>query len=304
MNNKGIYAASLTPFTSSFEPEISVLISHAQWLLENGADGVALLGSTGEANSMTLKQRQAIIEKSTLKLPLTKLLIGTGSCSLHDAIKLTKVSIDAGVYAVLILPPFYYKPQSDDSIIRFYSELIASVNDSRLRIIFYNFPKFTGYNFDHNVIVKMKQRFGEIAFGIKDSSGNWENMLSITKNVKNFSVFSGTETFLLENLLNGGAGCITATANIIATECQQVFQAWKNEQIEDGHQLQNKLTLLRKVFESYPFVSGLKSIFADQQKSKKWVHMMSPFDKLTKEQLDEMKEKIKDLGLDISKRLS
>jgi len=304
MNNKGIYAASLTPFTSSFEPEISVLISHAQWLLENGADGVALLGSTGEANSMTLKQRQAIIEKSTLKLPLTKLLIGTGSCSLHDAIKLTKVSIDAGVYAVLILPPFYYKPQSDDSIIRFYSELINSVNDSRLRIIFYNFPKFTGYNFDHNVILKMKQSFGEIAFGIKDSSGNWENMLDITKNVKNFSVFSGTETFLLENLLNGGAGCITATANIIATECQQVFQAWKNEQIEDGHQLQNKLTLLRKVFESYPFVSGLKSIFADQQKSKKWVHMMSPFDKLTKEQLDEMKEKIKDLGLDISKRLS
>ena len=304
MNNKGIYAASLTPFTSSFEPEISVLISHAQWLLENGADGVALLGSTGEANSMTLKQRQAIIEKSTLKLPLTKLLIGTGSCSLHDAIKLTKVSIDAGVYAVLILPPFYYKPQSDDSIIRFYSELIASVNDSRLRIIFYNFPKFTGYNFDHNVILKMKQNFGEIAFGIKDSSGNWKNMLSITKNVKNFSVFSGTETFLLENLLNGGAGCITATANIIATECQQVFKAWKNEQIEDGHQLQNKLSLLRKVFESYPFVSGLKSIFADQQKSKKWVHMMSPFDKLTKEQLDEMKEKIKDLGLDISKRLS
>ena len=304
MNNKGIYAASLTPFTSSFEPEISVLISHAQWLLENGADGVALLGSTGEANSMTLKQRQAIIEKSTLKLPLTKLLIGTGSCSLHDAIKLTKVSIDAGVYAVLILPPFYYKPQSDDSIIRFYSELIASVNDSRLRIIFYNFPKFTGYNFDHNVILKMKQNFGEIAFGIKDSSGNWKNMLSITKNVKNFSVFSGTETFLLENLLNGGAGCITATANIIATECQQVFKAWKNEQIEDGHQLQNKLTLLRKVFESYPFVSGLKSIFADQQNSNKWVHMMSPFDKLTKEQLDEMKEKIKDLGLDISKRLS
>jgi len=300
----GIYAASMTPFNASYEPEISELVSHVQWLLANGSDGVALLGSTGEANSMTLEQRQKIIEQATKKLPADRLLVGTGSCAIKDAIKLTKVSIDAGVYAVLILPPFYYKPQSDDSIIRFYSELIASVNDSRLRIIFYNFPKFTGYNFDHNVIVKMKQRFGEIAFGIKDSSGNWENMLSITKNVQNFSVFSGTETFLLENLLNGGAGCITATANIIATECQQVFKAWKNEQIEDGHQLQNKLTLLRKVFESYPFVSGLKSIFADQQKSKKWVHMMSPFDKLTKEQLDEMKEKIKDLGLDISKRLS
>ena len=168
----GIYVASLTPFTASYEPEIPALVSHVQWLLENGADGVALLGSTGEANSMTLEQRQAIIEQSTMKLPADRLLIGAGSCALKDAIKLTKVSIDAGVYAVLVLPPFYYKPQSEESIIRFYSELIAAVNDSRLRIIFYNFPKFTGYNFDHNVIGKMKKRFGEIAAGIKDSSGN------------------------------------------------------------------------------------------------------------------------------------
>ena len=300
----GIYAASLTPFTASYEPEIPALISHVQWLLENGADGVALLGSTGEANSMTLEQRQAIIEQSTRKLPADRLLIGTGSCALQDAIKLTKVSIDAGVYAVLVLPPFYYKPQSEESIIRFYSELIATVNDSRLRIIFYNFPKFTGYNFDHNVIGKMKQRFGEIAAGVKDSSGNWENMSGIVENVSDFMVYSGTETYLLENLLNGGTGCITATANIFATECQQVFQAWKNEQFEYAEQKQKKLTSLRQAFESYPFVSGLKSIFADQQNSNKWKHMMFPFDELNNDQLHEIKQKIEDLGLDISKRLS
>ena len=249
---KGIYTAALTPFNASYEPEIPALIGHVQWLLENGTDGVALLGSTGEANSMTLEQRQSIIEQSTRKLPADRLLIGTGSCALEDAIKLTKVSIDAGVYAVLVLPPFYYKPQREESIIRFYSELIDSVNDSRLRIIFYNFPKFTGYNFDHNVIGKMKQRFGEIAAGIKDSSGNWENMSGVAQNVSDFMVYSGTETFLLDNLLNGGAGCITATANLIATECQQVFQAWKNESLEDAKQKQKKLTSLRKVFEVIP----------------------------------------------------
>ena len=301
---RGIYAASLTPFTASYEPEIQALISHAQWLLENGADGVALLGSTGEANSMTLEQRRVIIEQSTRKLPADRLLIGTGSCALQDAIKLTKVTIDAGVYAVLVLPPFYYKPQSEESIIRFYSELITTVNDSRLRIIFYNFPKFTGYNFDQNVIGKLKQSFGEIAAGIKDSSGNWENMLGIAQNVNEFMVYSGTETFLLETLLNEGAGCITATANIIATECQQVFQAWKNEQLEDAQQKQNKLSSLRKVFENYPFVSGLKSVFACQKNSNNWGNMMPPFDQLTKNQLHELKEKIQDLGLDISKRLS
>jgi Dihydrodipicolinate synthase/N-acetylneuraminate lyase len=270
MNYTGIYAASLTPFTATYEPEISVLINHVQWLLENGADGVALLGSTGEANSMTLKQRQIIIENSTRKIPPNKLLIGTGSCSLQDAIKLTKINIDAGVYAVLILPPFYYKPQSEESIIRFYSELVASVNDSRLQIFFYNFPKFTGYNFDHTVILKMKQNFGEISARIKDSSGNWENMLGLVQNVRDLMVFSGTDTFLLKNLLNGGAGCITATANIIAAECQQVFKAWKNDQIEYANYKQKKLTLLRKAFESYPFVSVLKIIFADQQNLSKW----------------------------------
>ena len=94
----GIYTASLTPFSASYEPEIPLLISHVKWLLENGADGVALLGSTGEANSMTFEQRKSIIEQSAKKLPLERLLIGTGSCALQDAIELTKVSIDEGVY--------------------------------------------------------------------------------------------------------------------------------------------------------------------------------------------------------------
>ena len=300
----GIYAASLTPFTSSYEPEIPMLISHVQWLLGNGADGVALLGSTGEANSMTLKQRQSIIEQSARKLPVDQLLIGTGSCALKDAIKLTKVSIDEGIYAVLVLPPFYYKPLNDESVIRFYSELIGAVKDSKLRIIFYNFPKFTGYNFDHNVIGKMKQRFGEIAAGIKDSSGNWDNMESVAQNVSDFKVYSGTETYLLETLLNGGAGCITATANLIATECQQVFQDWKNDQLEDAMQKQKQLTSLRKAFECYPFVSELKSIFADHKDLNEWRHVMPPFGLLMEDQLNVLKEKVENLGLDLSKRLN
>lgn len=301
---KGIYAASLTPFKASYEPDIPVLIGHIQWLLENGADGVALLGSTGEANSMTLEHRQEIIENSTKNLPADRLMIGTGSCALQDAVRLTKVSIDAGVYTVLVLPPFYYKPQNEDSIIRFYSELIGSVNDSKLRIIFYNFPKFTGYNFDHNVIRKMKHSFGDIVAGIKDSSGNWRNMLAVLQNVRDFMVYSGTETFLLDNLQNGGAGCITATANLIASECQQVFEAWKNERLEDAKQKQKKITSLRKVFEDYPFVSGLKSIFADKKESNDWEKMIPPFEGLMKDQLCEVKEKLKDLGLDLNKRLS
>ncbi len=150
----------------------------------------------------------------------------------------------------------------------------------------------------------MKQSFGEIAAGIKDSSGNWENMAGVVQNISDFKVYSGTETYLLETLLNGGAGCITATANLIATECQQVLQDWKNDQLEDAKQKQKKLTSMRKAFESYPFVSGLKSIFSDQKNSNEWRHVMPPFDLLMKDQLSVLKEKVEDLGLDLSKRLN
>jgi 4-hydroxy-tetrahydrodipicolinate synthase len=116
----GVYTASLTPLKRSYEPNLQALVRHVQWLLESGSDGVALLGSTGEANSLTIEQRLAIIEISAKKLPTDRLIMGTGSCSLKDAVHLTKASIDAGVYAVLVLPPFYYKPQSDKSVLRFF----------------------------------------------------------------------------------------------------------------------------------------------------------------------------------------
>ena len=214
----GVYTASLTPLTASYEPNLPALVRHAQWLLESGSDGVALLGSTGEANSLTIEQRLAIIELSAKELPPDRLMMGTGSCALQDAVHLTKASIDAGVYTVLVLPPFYYKPQSDKSVLRFFSELISFVDEPRLRIIFYNFPKLSGYNFSVKILQELKQRFGDIATGIKDSSGDWGNMLNVAQNVPDFMVYAGTETFLLEILREGGVGCISATANLTAPE--------------------------------------------------------------------------------------
>ena len=92
---QGVYAASLTPLTKSLEPNIPELVNHVKWLLKSGANGVALLGSTGEANSMTIEQRLKIIQESAKQLPQEKLMIGTGSCAIRHSIKLTRESIDA-----------------------------------------------------------------------------------------------------------------------------------------------------------------------------------------------------------------
>ena len=299
----GVYTASLTPLTASFEPNIPALVRHAQWLLESGSDGVALLGSTGEANSLTLEQRLSIIEQTARELPPDRLMLGTGSCALQDAVRLTKASVDAGVYAVLVLPPFYYKPQSDESVLRFYSELILSVDEPRLRIIFYNFPKLSGYNFNVKILQELKQRFGDTAAGIKDSSGEWKNMLGIVQNIPDFMVYTGTETLLLDILKKGGAGCITATANLIAPECQRVYQAWKNNKQKVAEQAQMNLTDLRKSLENYPLVSELKSLFAAHTNAEEWENMLPPFAPILDKQVEELTEQIKGLGLDLKLRL-
>ena len=299
----GVYTASLTPLTASFEPNLPALVRHAQWLLESGSDGVALLGSTGEANSLTLEQRLSIIEQTARELPPDCLMLGTGSCALQDSVRLTKASVDAGVFSVLVIPPFYYKPQSDESVLRFYSELISSVDEPRLRIIFYNFPKLSGYNFSVKILQELKHRFGDIAAGIKDSSGEWKNMLGIVQNIPDFMVYTGTETFLLDILKKGGAGCITATANLIAPECQRVYQAWKNNKQKVAEQAQINLTDLRKTLENYPFVSELKSLFASKTNTKEWENMLPPFAPILDKQVEELTEQIKGLGLDLKLRL-
>ena len=299
----GVYTASLTPLTASFEPNIPALVRHAQWLLESGSDGVALLGSTGEANSLTLEQRLSIIEQTARELPPDRLMLGTGSCALQDAVRLTKASVDTGVYSVLVLPPFYYKPQSDESVLRFYSELILSVDEPRLRIIFYNFPKLSGYNFSVKILQELKQRFGDIAAGIKDSSGEWKNMLGIVQNIPDFMVYTGTETLLLDILKKGGAGCITATANLIAPECQRVYQAWRNNKQKVAEQAQINLTDLRKTLENYPLVSELKSLFASKTNAEEWENMLPPFAPILDKQVEELTEQIKGLGLDLKLRL-
>ena len=299
----GIYTASLTPLTSSYEPNLPALVSHVEQLFESGSDGVAILGSTGEANSLTIEQRLDIISYCGRTLAPERLMMGTGSCALQDAIRLTQASIEAGVFSVLVIPPFYYKPQSDESVIRYYSELISSVDDSRLRIIFYNFPKLSGYNFSTEILQEFKERFGDIAAGIKDSSGNWENMLSITNNVPDFMVYSGTETLLLNILREGGAGCITASANLLAPECQLVYQAWRNDQQNTAEQVQKELTVLRKALESYQFVSELKGLMALHTGSEHWQEMLPPFIPLLPSQVRELSEKINDLGLNLRQRI-
>lgn len=297
----GVFTASLTPLTSKREPDLPALIEHVRWLLQQGSDGAALLGSTGEANSLTLEQRLKIIEQAGSTLPQERLMLGTGSCSLPDAIRLTKASVDSGVTTVLVLPPFYYRPHTDEGVFRFFCELIEAVNEPKLRVVFYHFPQMTGYSFSVDVLLRLRKSYGLTAAGIKESSGNWENMRNLAEQIPDFSVYSGTEQHLYELLRVGGAGCITASGNLTSPACRRVYRAWQSGDSAEADSAQRELTAQRLALQNQPYVSGLKSLFALQSGRKTWLTMLPPFLPLPEDETRRFAAEVESAGVELNR---
>lgn len=274
---RGVFAAALTPLDSSLAPDHDGFVRHAASLLEDGCDGVAVLGSTGEANSLTLDQRLALIETAAARLPPDRLLIGTGACAVPDAIGLTRASVDAGVFNVLVLPPFYYRPVTDDGVFAYFARLIDGVGTDRLRVFLYNFPQMTGFTFGAGLIRRLHDRFGPAIAGMKDSSGDWESMRTLCAVVPDFALYAGTERFLLDILDEGGAGCITATANLTSSRCQSVFQAWQSGNRAEAERLQAELTEIRLAMQHHPLVPLQKAILQRRTGDDGWSRMLPPF---------------------------
>jgi 4-hydroxy-tetrahydrodipicolinate synthase len=283
---RGVFAAALTPLDPSLAPDHDAFIRHATSLLDNGCDGLAVLGSTGEANSLSLDRRLALIETAGARLPRDRLLIGTGACAVADAITLTRASLDAGVDNVLVLPPFYYRPVGDDGVFAYFARLIDAVGTDRLRVFLYNFPQLTGFTFSAGLIRRLHDRFGPVIAGMKDSSGDWESMRSLCAVVPDFALYAGTERYLLDILDLGGAGCITATANVTCGHCQSVFQAWQSGDRAEAERRQARLTEIRLSMQQLPLVPLQKAILQRRTEDDIWLRMLPPFAPLADEQED------------------
>ncbi len=272
----GVHTAALTTLTRDLELDTAAYLTHCRWLLDNGSDGVGVLGTTGEANSLSMDQRQQLIEASTTSLPPQRLLVGTGSCSVIDATKLTKISLSGGANNVLLLPPFYYKPVTDAGVHRFIATLVDKVADDRLRLYLYNFPQMTTYGFSVEFIGRLRDEFGPVIAGMKDSSGDWQHMHDSITNLPGFDVFAGTEQYLLDTLQAGGSGCISATANITGAACQAVYQAWKAGN-RDAASLQDQLTAVRLTLQANPAVPALKALMQRHTGDGIWSTVLPPF---------------------------
>ncbi len=275
----GVLVPPITPFKSDFSPDHDAWIKHCRWLLNEGADGLAIFGTTSEANSLGIDERIDLLDQLISAGIDPKLLMpGTGCCALSDTIKLTSHAANHGVGGVLLLPPFYYKTVSDEGLYASVSEIIERVANDDLQVYLYHIPPVAQVGFSVQLIERLIACYPRTIVGIKDSSGDWNNTKSILDAVPNIAVFPGSEFFLLDGLRHGGAGCITATGNVNPAGIRQVYSNW---QTSNADQLQARISEIRNTIQNYPAIPALKAIVATFGDNPTWRRTRPPLEGLS-----------------------
>jgi len=289
---KGIFAASMSILDENLKLDSSKTILHIENLIEQGCHGVAVFGSTGQAQLIPINEKITLLNKLSTNKYKEKYLVGTGLNSLVETINLMKVSCSLGFKNFLIMPPAYYK-YGDKEVVNFYSRIVDAVPESK--IILYNFEKLCGYKFSISCVEELAKKFPNQIVGAKDSSYNlYENL-----KIENFSVFPGSELKLLKGLELGCSGIITATCNVTASLARKVYDDF----FEKKQQTHNeKLCNVRKVFDQFNLISGLHSFFMNENKIYK--NVLPPISLLNSEDRKKLFEDLNKLDFNIKKKVA
>ena len=296
----GVWSPVLVPVQDDFSIDVDRFLAHARWLLDQGCHGIALFGTTSEANSFSLEERMGLLE-SALEAGIDprQIMVGTGCCALPDSVRLTRHAVDNGCHKVLMLPPFYYKGVSDAGLYRSYAEVIDRVDDDALRVLFYHFPKLSGVPITTGLIELLLTDYPGIIAGLKDSSGDWSNTADLIERFPDMSIFPGSERFLLQGLTHGGAGCITATANVNAAGARAVWDAWSENSAELDTRNEH-LIAARTVIEAYPVIPAQKYLLAHHRKDPQWRRVRPPLLDLDDTQGTELSKALTKIDFNLS----
>src|SRR5215510_11507149 len=227
---EGVLAPVITPFKKDYSPDAERFVKHCKWLLKSGCAGLAVFGTNSEANSMSVPEKRRLLEALVAAgVPAASLMPGTGHCALSDSIEMTRAAVELGCAGVLMLPPFYYKGVPDEGLYRNFAEVIERVGDERLQLYLYHIPPVAQVSITLGLIDRLLGKYPGIVAGVKDSSGDWKNTKAMLDAFakRNFDVFAGSEVFLLDNMRNGGKGCITATGNVNPGAIDNLFKNWR-----------------------------------------------------------------------------
>ena len=252
----GVIAAIATPIEEGGAPDLARAVKLARFLLDNGCDGLNVLGTTGEATSFSLDERKAVMSAYKAQgLPLDRLMVGTGAAAVSDAVALTRHAADLGFAGALVLPPFYYKGVPDDGLAGYIEALVQATVARPIPIYLYHFPAMSGLPWHVGLIKRLLASFPSRIVGLKDSSGDMAYARSAAAIAPDFAVFPSTEAALIEARGGAFAGCISATANLNADLCARAWRGGDQAALEAA-------VAIRKLFDGKPLVSGVKALLA------------------------------------------
>ena len=283
---EGVWPPAATPFHADLSIDFERYIAHCQGLLADGAHGLAVLGTTSEANSLDLGERETVLERLIASgIAAEKLLPGTGAPSIGDAVRLTRHAVSLGVRGVLLLPPFYYKGVSEDGLFAFVSEVIGRVGRSNLKIYLYNFPQMTGIPWQPSLVGHLIKSFPKTVVGLKDSSGDVAYMNRLLEAFPGFAVFPSSEALLLAAMKKGAAGCISATANTQVGAIRALYEGWQRGEADS---LSRTASAVRLLMQKFPLIAAVKAVLAERTKSSDWARVRPPLDPLSPAQRKEL----------------
>ena len=331
---RGVLAPVVTPFKGDLAPDPKRFIVHCKWLLSQNC-GLAVFGTNSEANSLSMEERAMLLDELVAAgVDPSRMMPGTGCCSLMETVKLTKQAVGNGCAGVLMLPPFYYKDVSEEGLYRYFSEVVQRVGDARLKIYLYHIPPVAVVGITPKLVERLLAAYPDAIAGMKDSSGDWNNTKTFLDAfvrdrhgdsatgravptagaARTFNVFVGSESFLLANMRNGGVGTISATANVNPAAIYELYQkalgtaangkvlGTSTSTTAELETLQSKLNVVRQVFSSRTFpsvIAALKQAIAIYADDPAWRTVRPPLVELTPEQAKTLAADLKRIGFEM-----
>ena len=289
---KGIYAAGMTVLNTDLSLNVKKTILHSEKIIDQGCHGVAIFGSTGQAQLLPISEKIDLLNKLSLSNYKKNFLIGTGLNSLGEIINMMKIALSLGFKKFLIMPPAYYK-YGDGEVINFYTKIVEANPDSE--IILYNFEKLCGYKFSLDCIKELVKRFPDQIIGVKDSSYNLFEHLKL----ENFSVLPGSELKLLKGLELGCSGIISATCNVTAILARKVYDDFL---LGNKQEYNEKLCKVRSSFDKYNLISSLHTYYS--QKEEIYKNILPPLSLLNKNEEKNLMETLNGLNFSTSSTLA
>jgi len=275
-----------------------------------------MFGTNSEANSLSMEERATLLDELVAAgVDPSRMMPGTGCCSIMETVKLTKQAVGNGCAGVLMLPPFYYKDVSEEGLYRYFSEVVQRVGDARLRIYLYHIPPVAVVGITPKLVERLLAAYPDAITGMKDSSGDWNNTKTFLdafavryrhgdsatgRAARTFDVFVGSESFLLANMRNGGVGTISATANVNPAAIYELYKKWNTtDDTDNADQQQSKLNVVRQVFSNRKFpsmIAALKQAIAIYADDPAWRTVRPPLVELTPEQANLLAVELKAIG--------